>query len=341
MYANATYFYRAGDVSTPPLATRHSASNADSAAHMAATAVMAPVQISSSTGLLAMLEEEEAELKAFALNKLNACVSDFWAEISESLPDIESLYEDESFSARPLAALVASKVYYYLGELSDALTFALGARALFDVDEPSEYVETLLSKAIDTYCAGFVARSEAQARVEGGEAAEAEVPIDARLIELVERMIDSSLARSAHQSVMGIAIEARRLDMVERVLRLCDTSPGETEHEASTSAMLSYTFTLATTTLTSRPWRRKVRARPLTPLPFSFGALSSPFPLATPPCALCRPSSFCPLLAPPRSCSVSSSPSIPTWPPPTTSASPAASRTYTTPRRLWIFSTYC
>ena len=206
---------------------------------MAATAVMAPVQISSSTGLLAMLEEEEAELKAFALNKLNACVSDFWAEISESLPDIESLYEDESFSARPLAALVASKVYYYLGELSDALTFALGARALFDVDEPSEYVETLLSKAIDTYCAGFVARSEAQARVEGGEAAEAEVPIDARLIELVERMIDSSLARSAHQSVMGIAIEARRLDMVERVLRLCDTSPGETEHEASTSAMLS------------------------------------------------------------------------------------------------------
>ena len=114
---------------------------------MAAAAVMPAVQISSSTGLLAMLEEDEAELKAFALQKLNGCVSDFWAEISESLPDIESLYEDEGFAARPLAALVASKVYYYLGELSDSLSFALGAKDLFDVDEGSEYVETLLSKA--------------------------------------------------------------------------------------------------------------------------------------------------------------------------------------------------
>lgn len=77
---------------------------------MAAAAVMAPIQISSSTGLLAMLEEDEAELKSFALTKLDACVADFWAEISESLPDIESLYEDEGFASRPLAALVASKV---------------------------------------------------------------------------------------------------------------------------------------------------------------------------------------------------------------------------------------
>jgi hypothetical protein len=46
---------------------------------------------------------------------LNRVVPDFWAEISESLPDIESLFEDEEFPQRRLAALVASKVYYYLG----------------------------------------------------------------------------------------------------------------------------------------------------------------------------------------------------------------------------------
>jgi 26S proteasome regulatory subunit N2 len=103
---------------------------------MAAAVSTMPVAmppISSSTGLLAMLEEDENELKAFALQKLDGCVADFWAEISESLPDIEALYEDESFAARQLAALVASKVYFYLGELSDALSFALGARELFDV----------------------------------------------------------------------------------------------------------------------------------------------------------------------------------------------------------------
>ena len=99
---------------------------------MAAVAVM-PASLppmSSSTGLLAMLEEDEAELKTFALQKLNACVSDFWAEISESLPDIESLYEDESFAARPLAALVASKVYYYLGEVRTPPRFILPCRRL-------------------------------------------------------------------------------------------------------------------------------------------------------------------------------------------------------------------
>ena len=233
---------------------------------MASAAVMAPPAaplpvLSSSAGLLAMLEEEDVNIKVHALKKLDACVADFWAEISESLPDIEALYEDEAFGSRGLAALVASKVYYYLGELGDALTYALGAGSLFNVDEGSEYVETLLSKAIDEYCAGFVARSEQQIKVEAGEPAEAEAPIDKRLIDLVERMVESSIQRCAYQPVMGIALEARRLDMVERVLRLCDTSPGEGEHESSTAAMLAYTFQLTTTTLSSRPFRRKVRSR--------------------------------------------------------------------------------
>ena len=245
--------------------------------------VMAPVPaLSSSAGLLAMLEEDENEIKVHALKKLNACVADFWAEISESLPDIEALYEDEAFgSQRALAALVASKVYFYLGELGDALTYALGAGTLFDVDEPSEYVETLLSKAIDEYCAGFVARSEQQIKVEMGEAPEPEVPIDKRLIELVERMVESSITRTSYQHVMGIALEARRLDMIERVLRLCDTAPGEGEHEGSTIAMLAYTFVLATTTLASRPFRRKVR-RPCPP-PFALLSLSIRPPNRSPP----------------------------------------------------------
>lgn len=38
------------------------------------------------------------------------------------------------------------------GELGDALIFALGAEKLFHVDEGSEYVDTLIAKAIDEYC---------------------------------------------------------------------------------------------------------------------------------------------------------------------------------------------
>lgn len=54
------------------------------------------------------------------------------------------LYENENFKNRDLAALVASKVYYHLGSLDNALQYALGANKLFNVDEPTEYVETII-----------------------------------------------------------------------------------------------------------------------------------------------------------------------------------------------------
>jgi 26S proteasome regulatory subunit N2 len=60
----------------------------------------------------------------------------------------EMLYENEQFKERQLAALVASKVYYHLGSFDNALQYALGAERFFDVDETSEYVETILGKLI-------------------------------------------------------------------------------------------------------------------------------------------------------------------------------------------------
>lgn len=58
----------------------------------------------------------------------------------------EVLYEDETFKFRELAALVASKVYYHLGAFEESLTYALGAGDLFDVNDTSEYVETIIGK---------------------------------------------------------------------------------------------------------------------------------------------------------------------------------------------------
>ena len=36
------------------------------------------------------------------------------------------------------------QVFYHLGELTDSLSYALGAGALFDVSKESEYVQTLV-----------------------------------------------------------------------------------------------------------------------------------------------------------------------------------------------------
>jgi len=61
----------------------------------------------------------------------------------------ESLYENEGIpkDARDQAALLASKLYYYLGEYDDALSFALGAGNTFNEESHThgseEYVETM------------------------------------------------------------------------------------------------------------------------------------------------------------------------------------------------------
>lgn len=64
----------------------------------------------SAAHVLALLDEEEDSLKLYALQQLDKSVDDFWFQISSSIAAIEALYEDEEFSHRELAALVASKV---------------------------------------------------------------------------------------------------------------------------------------------------------------------------------------------------------------------------------------
>jgi hypothetical protein len=58
----------------------------------------------------------------------------------------EALCEDESFSERQLAALLASKVYYQLGEYNESMIFALSAGKLFNIDHPGEYEDTIIGK---------------------------------------------------------------------------------------------------------------------------------------------------------------------------------------------------
>lgn len=75
-------------------------------------------------------------------DKLNTPIEPSIANYDEVYSEV--LYEDEQFSERQLAALVASKVYYHLGEYDESMIFALGAGELFDITAKSEYVETII-----------------------------------------------------------------------------------------------------------------------------------------------------------------------------------------------------
>ncbi|CAD2111781.1 26S proteasome regulatory subunit N2 [Plasmodium vinckei petteri] len=107
--------------------------------------------VTSASGVIALLNEEDASLKIFGLEKLNSVVDIYWPELADYIFKIEELCEDEEFSGKELANLVASKVYYHLEKYPEALKYALCAGKLFNINEKSQYIETMLAKCIEKY----------------------------------------------------------------------------------------------------------------------------------------------------------------------------------------------
>jgi 26S proteasome regulatory subunit N2 len=66
--------------------------------------------VSSAAGLLTLLEDDNDELKQYALVNLDKVVHDYWYQISGSIASVEALSEDDGFPDRELASLIASKV---------------------------------------------------------------------------------------------------------------------------------------------------------------------------------------------------------------------------------------
>ncbi|EGD82965.1 proteasome 26S subunit [Salpingoeca rosetta] len=187
-------------------------------------------------GVLALLDEPETELKVFAINKLLALVDNFWPEIANVINKIEELFEDKAFPERTQAALLASQVYYHLGELDDALHFALLAENAFNVEDTSLFVTTITGWAMDTYVAKRQATPPAD--------------IDPALETMANRMLNRCLIDKQFQQAIGLALEARRLDIVEQALDQCDNK----------TEMLAYTYDVAMRHIPIRTFRDDVLA---------------------------------------------------------------------------------
>lgn len=149
------------------------------------------------------------------------------------------LHEDKGFAHSNLAGLVASKVFYHLGSFEDALTYALGAGDLFDVNARSEYVETIIAKCIDFYI---------QQRVALIDSPNDAKPIDARLEAIVDRMIQRCLDDGQYRQALGIALETRRMDIFESAISRSD----------DINAMLAYAFQVTMSLIQNRSFRNTV-----------------------------------------------------------------------------------
>ncbi|XP_054156601.1 26S proteasome non-ATPase regulatory subunit 1-like [Oppia nitens] len=231
---------------------RHDMSNVTSAVRKSAAAAVDDIyptfNITSASGIISLLDEDNSELRVFALRKLNTIVDVFWPEISEIIEKVEMLYEDHSFGERKLAALVASKVYYHLGAFEDSLTYALGAEELFDVTHSCEYVDTIIAKCIDYYTKLRVQQFASETAGESSLAAGPLASIDPRLEKIVNRMFQRCFDDNHYKQAIGIALETRRMDIFKRAI----TESGDM------ASVLNYAFKITMSLMENRHFRNDI-----------------------------------------------------------------------------------
>lgn len=196
---------------------------------MAATTFMPSLQrpSSSAAGIITFLNEEDDQLKVSALQKLYKVVDVHWAEICDSLPEIEALSEDTSFQGAELAAGLASKCFFHLQEYNDSLRLAFSAGPYFNIHEKGEYVDVLLSKCIDEYT---------ELRLKQEVEKDSEVEIDPRMEYIIEQMFERCYRDGCYEQAMGVALDTRRIDKVREV---CSKSL-----QANHESILGYAFDL-------------------------------------------------------------------------------------------------
>lgn len=162
----------------------------------------------SATPYLALLSEQDPSLKSYALTSLNEIVDQLWAEIANNITDLEELYEDKSFEKRTLAALIISKVYYNLGDFEASVKYSLFAGDEFNIEEQSQYIETIVSQCINLYT------SLSQKKYN-----DKTVEIDTQLTGIFEKMVEKCIKSNELKLALGISLESYRLDIVQSILK--------------------------------------------------------------------------------------------------------------------------
>ena len=199
---------------------------------------------------MALLDDDAPQLQSYALRKLNGAsgykdvgnrsmlvVESFWHEIDDHLPRLETLYEDDGFPDRKLAALVASKVHFYLSSYDLALYYALRAEDMFDITEKSSYVQTVIDTCIDKYITQKASGDDAN--------------IDPRMEGIVNRMFEKCFVDKQFKQALGIAIESRRMDMFVKSIEKADNR----------DEMLSYAFRVVMNFQQNRSFRGELLRR--------------------------------------------------------------------------------
>lgn len=106
-----------------------------------------------------LLQEDDYEIKLIAIQQLLANISLHWTDIANDInlmyqPSLfrEELLEDPQFQDKELVAILLAKIYFYLNEYDESLSYALRAGNYFEVHGlQNDFTDILINKAIEKY----------------------------------------------------------------------------------------------------------------------------------------------------------------------------------------------
>lgn len=201
--------------------------------------------LSSAKGVLALLGEKDNVVVLFALKRLASLMDTFWHEVSAELPLIEELAASDTLAdeTRRLASLVASQVYFHLGDYTNSVNHALAAGTAFDATTRSLFTDTILSRCIDTYVT----------YQETPESEREELPpkLEELFVSLTRSWVAENETLADLKEMVGFTVRARRLDFLEKVLR-------QSLAKTHSAEILNFTFNVANVLLQDITFRRKV-----------------------------------------------------------------------------------
>ena len=166
--------------------------------------------INTATSFLALLQEDDTQMKALALDKINLLIDQHWPEISDYIRTFKDYYEKKVLPEKQkLLALILSKLYYNLEDYTEAVEWALKSEDSFNIKEKSLYVNTILKKMLDKYIEirkhNFFNRENLK-------------PIDKRINAIIENVFNNCLKDNRLYQALGFCIESYDLDRLTKAI---------------------------------------------------------------------------------------------------------------------------
>ncbi|CAD5229029.1 unnamed protein product [Bursaphelenchus okinawaensis] len=163
-------------------------------------------------------DKTPSQEKEFIINAFDDwdVLTSTWFEVADYLSVIEKLAEDGKFGECRRAFLLASKVAYCLGDYNSALQLALNAGELFSLTPRK--ASQLLGPQDDLYVDKIVEQALDEYKVSRRTGASVSPALEA----LINRVFEKTLANKEFRFVIGLALDTRRIDMMERAVKAAD-----------------------------------------------------------------------------------------------------------------------